>query len=86
MQALAKFRSYLFGGKFIIKTYHNNIKYFMKQKDLNDRQKKSTNRLHEYDFDIVYVQGKKKVVIDALSMRRHICLLVGRIVFLIGGG
>ena len=29
MHALAKFRSYLVGGRFVIKTDHNSIKYFM---------------------------------------------------------
>lgn len=38
MHVLAEFRSYLVGGRFLIKTDHNNIKYFMSQRDLNDRQ------------------------------------------------
>lgn len=37
MHALAKFIPYLVGGRFIIKTDHNSIKYFMNQRDLNDR-------------------------------------------------
>ncbi len=45
MHALAKFQSYLVGGHFVIKTDHNSIKYFMSQRDLNDRQKKWVTKL-----------------------------------------
>ena len=38
MHALAKFRSYLVDGHFVIKTDHNSIKYFMGRRDLNDWQ------------------------------------------------
>ena len=37
MHALAKFRQYLVGGRFKIKIDHNNLKYFLEQKDLNER-------------------------------------------------
>ena len=75
MHALAKFWSYLVGGKFVIKTDHNSIKYFMSQRDLNDRQPKWITKLQAYDFDIEFVKGKKNVVADALSRRPHICAL-----------
>ena len=75
MHALAKFRSYLVGGKFVIKTDHNSIKYFMNQRDLNDRQQKWITKLQAYDFDIEVVKGKKNVEIDAFSRRPHICAL-----------
>lgn len=38
MHALAKYRQYLVGGKFIVKTNHNGLKYFLNQKDLSERQ------------------------------------------------
>lgn len=75
MHALAKFQSYLVGGRFVIKTDHNNIKYFMSERDLNDRQQKWVTKLQAYDFDIEFVKGKKNVVADALSRRPHICAL-----------
>lgn len=37
MHALAKFRQYLVGGKFVVRTDHNSLRYFSGQKDLNDR-------------------------------------------------
>jgi hypothetical protein len=38
MHALTKFRQYLVGSKFMVKTNHNSLKYFLEQKDLNERQ------------------------------------------------
>jgi hypothetical protein len=40
MHALAKFRHYLFGEKFIVGIDHNNLKYFLDQKYLNERKQK----------------------------------------------
>ena len=37
MHALAKFRQYLVGGNFIVKTDHNSLRHFLTQKELNDR-------------------------------------------------
>lgn len=36
MHALAKFRQYLVCGKFVVKTDHNSLKFFLNQRDLND--------------------------------------------------
>jgi hypothetical protein len=75
MHALAKFRQYLVGGKFVVKTDHNNLRHFLGQKDLNERQQKWVSKLQAYDFDIEYVKGKKNAVVDALSRKPEICSL-----------
>jgi hypothetical protein len=69
MHALAKFRQYLVGAKFVVRTDHNNLKYFLDQKDLNERQQKRVSKIQAYDFDIEFVKGKNNVVVDALSRR-----------------
>jgi hypothetical protein len=40
MHALAKFRQYLVGARFMVKSDHNNLKYLLEKKDLNERQRK----------------------------------------------
>jgi len=40
MHALTKFRQYLVGKKFVVKTDHNSLKYFLELKDLNECQQK----------------------------------------------
>jgi hypothetical protein len=72
MNALAKFRQYLVGARFVVKSYHNSLKYFLEQKDLNERQQKWVSIIHAYDFDIEFVKGKNNVVADALSRRPSI--------------
>jgi hypothetical protein len=37
MHALAKFRKYLVEAKFVVRIDHNSLKYFLDQKDLNER-------------------------------------------------
>jgi hypothetical protein len=38
MHALTKFRQYLVGNRFVVKTDHNSLKYFLEKKDLSERQ------------------------------------------------
>jgi hypothetical protein len=75
MHALAKFRQYLVGGKFVVKTDHNSLMHFLGQKDLNERQQKWVSKIQAYDFDIEYVKEKKNAVVDALSRRLEMCSL-----------
>jgi hypothetical protein len=72
MHALAKFRQYLVGAEFVVRTNHNSLKYFLDQKDLNERQQKWVSKIQAYDFDIEFVKGKNNVVVDALSKRPSI--------------
>lgn len=75
MHALHKFRQYLVCGRFIVKTDHNSLKFFLNQRDLNDHQQKWVRKLQAYDFDIEYVKGKNNVVVDALSRKPTLCSL-----------
>ena len=69
MHALAKFRQYLVGNRFRVRTDHNSLRFFLEQKQLQERQQKWVNQIQAYDFDIEYVKGKNNVVADALSRR-----------------
>jgi hypothetical protein len=61
MHALSNFRQYLMGVKFVVKTDRNILKYFLAQKDLNERQQKWVSKIQ--------AKGKNNVVEDALSRR-----------------
>ena len=67
LDALTKFRQYLVGSRFKIKTDHNSLKYFLEQKELNEHQQKWVSKEHAYEFEIEYVNGNNNVVADTLS-------------------
>jgi hypothetical protein len=69
MHTLAKFRQYLVGAKFVVRIDHNSLKFFLEQKDLNERQQKWVIKIQAYNFDIEFIKGKNNVVVDALSRR-----------------
>jgi hypothetical protein len=76
MHALTKFKKYLLGSRFVVKTDHNILKFFLDQKDLSERQDKWVSKVQAFDFDIEYVKGKKNVVANSLSRRPASCLLM----------
>ncbi|KII72405.1 Retrovirus-related Pol polyprotein from transposon 17.6 [Thelohanellus kitauei] len=57
-----KFRTYLLGKKFTIKTYHNPLKYLMEFKDAHNRRSRWLMTLMDYAFDIEYVPGQQNIV------------------------
>jgi RNase H-like domain found in reverse transcriptase len=65
--ALREWRPYLHGSRFVIKTDHHPLRYLDTQTNLSKRQMRWMETLQEYDYEIVYVQGKFNVVADALS-------------------
>jgi hypothetical protein len=72
MHALAKFRKYLVGARFMVKSNHNNLKYFLEQKDFNERQHKWVSKIQVYEFDIEFFKGKKNILADKLPRRPSI--------------
>lgn len=61
------FRPYLFGRKFKIITDHRPLQWVMSLKDPNSRLTRWRLKLSEYDFTVVYKQGKYNTNADALS-------------------
>ena len=59
----------LLGNTFELRTDHKSLKWIFTQPELNMRQRRWMELLHEYDFTIEYQQGKQNVVADALSRK-----------------
>jgi hypothetical protein len=71
VHALKKWRHYLMGKRFELRTDHNGLKYLFDQPTLNARQSRWLEFLCEYDFDIKHIKGKENKVVDALNRRVH---------------
>jgi hypothetical protein len=67
MHALTKFRQYLVGNRFKVKTDHNSLRFLMEKKELSERQQKWISKIQAWDFEIECVKGKNNVVVDTLS-------------------
>jgi hypothetical protein len=66
-EAIAKFRHYLLGHKFIIKTDQKSLKNLMDQTLQTPEQQQWLHKFLGYDFTIEYKPGKENVAADALS-------------------
>jgi hypothetical protein len=71
VHALRKWRHYLMGKRFELRTYHNGLKYLFDHPTLNARQSRWLEFLSEYDLDVKNVKGKENKVDDALNRRVH---------------
>jgi len=68
IQYLRKFRHYLLGRRFILRTDHRSLKWLMSWKDPSSSQYFSwIEELMQFDFDIQHRPGKLHVNADALS-------------------
>jgi hypothetical protein len=70
VQAFRMWGQYLRGAAetIVVKTDHNNLRYFMTTKKLNGRQARWSESLAEFDFRIEYRTGKTNPA-DSLSRR-----------------
>jgi len=62
-----KWRQYLEGGKFIIKTDHESLKFLLQQRLQTQLQRKGMAKLMGLDYLIQYRKGKENIATDALS-------------------
>lgn len=69
--AVQKWRPYLLGRQFIIKTDHQPLKYLLEQRITTPSQQKWLVKLLGYDYIISYKKGKDNIVADALSRREE---------------
>ena len=65
--ALHKFRSYIMGGKIIIRTDHKALTFLKTCKLLSGRLTRWTMAIQDYDISIEYCPGKNNLVSDTLS-------------------
>ena len=70
--ALKVWRHYLVGRKFELKTDHLGLQHIFTQSDLNARQRRWSELLSEYDFEISYIKRTMNRIADALSRRPRI--------------
>lgn len=66
-QAVLKWRHYLLGWKFIIKTYRKSLKELMYQVIQIPKQKFYLSKLFGFQYEIVYRAGKSNQMANALS-------------------
>jgi hypothetical protein len=71
VHALRKWRHYLMGRRFELRTYHNGLKYLFDQPTLNARQIRWLEFLCEYDFDTKHIKGKENNVADEINRKVH---------------
>eukprot|EP00253_Pinus_taeda_P009725 PITA_09725 len=69
LHALKKWRPYLMGRHFKVKTDHDSLKYFLEHRLSSKEQQKWVTKMLGYDFEIIYKKGKQNVVADALSRK-----------------
>lgn len=65
--ATKKWRSYLLGHHFNIRTDQEALKHLMEQKITTGLQQKWLSKLMGFDYSLLYKKGKENLVADALS-------------------
>ncbi|KAL9437883.1 hypothetical protein AB3S75_023702 [Citrus x aurantiifolia] len=75
VEAVRRWRPYLLGHRFIIKTDQRSIKFFLEQQVATPEQHKWMSKLMGYDYEIVYRPGRENKAADALSRRSDSPLL-----------
>jgi len=65
--AVQKWRPYLLGHPFIVRTDHKSLKFLLEQRVATVAQQRWISKLFGYDFVIKFKKGKENTVADALS-------------------
>lgn len=70
--AVQKWRPYLLGNKFIIRTDQKSIRHLLEQTITTEAQQKWLVKLLGYDFKIEYKKGLENTTADSLSRREEV--------------
>lgn len=65
--AVEKFRPYVWGTSFTVRTDHMPLKWLYKLKETSSRITRWKERLAPYDFEVIHTKGSENVVADCLS-------------------
>ena len=65
--AIKKWRSYLVGQRFLVRTDQQNLKYLLEQRIVDGEHSKRLYKLLGYDFEIQYKPSPTNSSVDALS-------------------
>ncbi|KAL0556065.1 hypothetical protein IC582_004570 [Cucumis melo] len=75
--ASQRWRPYLFGGKFLVKTDQKSLKFLPEQRVIQPQYQKWIAKLLGYSFDVVYKPGFENRATDALSRKSSDVQLYG---------
>ena len=67
LMVVDKWRHYLEGGRFIIRTYHESLKFVLQQKLQTRMQKKGMSKMMGLNCTIQYRKRKENTAVDGLS-------------------